>query len=117
MTDIASAHEHPAPAQPLAALPYADPAGYGTPQHWHTLAVFNPVLAAVCHVMTLGFFSLFHFQLMHDRLPQNRRDDPSSTRAIGLMFVPLFNSYWMFFIQLRLLDRINEQRQLAGRCW
>ncbi|HET6248261.1 MAG TPA: hypothetical protein VFE47_11230 [Tepidisphaeraceae bacterium] len=101
----------PLPVQPLA---YASPAGFNTPQKWHALGVFNPILAACCHILTLGFFTLFHFQLMHDQLPKNRPDDPSSGRAIGFMFIPFYNLYWMFFSQLRLLKRIDEQRRLAG---
>ena len=100
--------------EPLQPIPYARPAGFDSPLAWPRAGHFNPVLAAACHVMTFGFFTLFHFQLMHDQLPRNRPDDPSSGRAIGMMFVPFYNLYWMFFIQLRLLDRIEEQRRLAG---
>ena len=99
---------------PVAPLTYESPAGFGSPQNWHSLPSFNPALAGIYHVITLGFFSLFHFQLMHDRLPKNRPNDPSSAKAIGFMFIPIFNLWWMFFIQLRLLERIDEQRRLAG---
>jgi hypothetical protein len=101
----------PLPAAPLS---YAQPAGFGILQDWHTLPTFDPMLAAVYHVITVGFFSLFHFQMMHDRLPKNRPSDPSAAKAIGFMFIPFFNLGWMFFIQLRLIDRIDEQRRLAG---
>lgn len=104
----------PAPADAVRLLPYARPAGFDAPQRWHTLPAMNPALAAVYHLITFGLFGLFHYQSLHDRLPKNRKDDPSAARAIGFMFIPLFDLWWMFFANLRLLERIDEQRRLAG---
>jgi hypothetical protein len=102
------------PADPARPIPYARPAGFDSPQKWHTLPSLNPAVAALYHFITFGLFSLFHYQSLHDRLPKNRKDDPSAARAIGFMFIPVFNLWWMFFASLRLLERIDEQRRLAG---
>ena len=64
--------------------------------------------------VTLGIFNLIWFGLMHDKMPKIRHDDPSAGKAIGFMFIPFFNLYWMFFMYCRLCDRIAEQRELRG---
>jgi len=33
---------------------------------------------------------------------------------VGFCFIPFFNFYWIFFTNLRLCDRIDEQRELYG---
>jgi hypothetical protein len=74
-----------------------------------------PVAAVVLlHFFTCGIFSLIWFGLVHGRLPKIRPDDPSAGKAIGFMFIPFFNLYWVFFSYLRLCDRIDEQRALYG---
>ena len=94
--------------------------GYGTPYSGlsaagHTLTSFNPVGALFLHWVTFGLFSIIYHQMKHDALPRVRADDPSAGKAIGFMFIPFFNLwYWNFFANLRLCDRINEQRRIAG---
>jgi hypothetical protein len=89
--------------------------GYNPGAGTHSLTVFSPGTLLLLHFVTCGLYTLYvHFGLMHDRLPPRRSDDPSAGKAIGFMFVPFFNLYWIFFVNLRLIDRINEQRQAAG---
>lgn len=86
----------------------------------HGLRQFPPWLAALLHLITFGLFSVIHFGMMHGRLPRVAVDDPSSGRAVGLMFVPYWNFYWLFFSPLRLADRINLQFALRDdprRVW
>ncbi len=86
----------------------------------HGLQAFPPWAAALLHVLTLGVSSLVLFGSMHGRLPRVAIDDPTTGRAIGLMFVPYFDMYWVFFAPLRLADRINLQFALRGddrRVW
>ena len=80
----------------------------------HDLQAFPVWATAVLHVLTLGVFSFFHFNAMHERLPKGERDDPSAFKAIALHFVPYFNFYWVFFSALRLNDRVNMQLRLRG---
>lgn len=108
----AAPYEHP--QQPIGYqqryYPMAVPAGAAA----HELSGFSPGLVLLFHVLKLGVFSFVHFQLMHGRLPKLRPDDPSAGKAIGFMFIPVFNLYWVFFANLRLIDRIDEQRRFAG---
>ena len=69
-----------------------------------------PVAASVLlHFITLGLFSFFHLNLLHGKLPKVRPDDPSAGKAIGFMFIPFFNFYWVFFSYNRLCLRVDEQ--------
>lgn len=97
-------------------LPYADPRGYlAVAVGGHTLTPFSTPLAVFLHFITFGIFSWIHFGLMHDRLPRVRHDDPSAVKAICFMLIPFFNVfYWRFFEGIRICDRINEQRHVAG---
>jgi hypothetical protein len=51
----------------------------------------------------------------HGNLPKVRDDDPSVAKAIGFLFIPFFNLYWAFFVWLRLIDRLNEAREVVGQ--
>ena len=79
-------------------------------QATHTLEKGSNVAAAVIilHFLTFGLFSFFFHACKHGRLPMVRHDDPSTGKAIGFMFIPFYNWYWIFFANLRLCDRINE---------
>ncbi|MCH7702802.1 MAG: hypothetical protein IID37_14055 [Planctomycetes bacterium] len=80
----------------------------------HSLTEF-PVLAVVAlNCVTGGLFALIHLNMMHDRMPRLRPDDPSGLKALGLCFVPIVNIYWVFFTFHRLCLRINEQRRFHG---
>jgi len=106
----------PYPVQAQQPLQYAGPVAYASPGVVmpHTLTSFPVALVVVFHLLTFGLFSLIHFHLMHDRMPKVRRDDPSAGKAIGFFFIPFFNLYWIFFANLRLVDRIDEQRVMVG---
>jgi hypothetical protein len=78
------------------------------------LTQFSGAAVVILEIITLGIFGLFHWTLMHDKLPKNRPDDPSGGKALGFCFIPFFNIYWMFFVSLRLVDRIDEQRTGRG---
>jgi len=80
----------------------------------HSLHVFPVASLVLLHYVTAGLFSIIYLNLLHDRMPRLRRDDPSATVAVGLCFVPVFNIYWFFFSYHRLCTRINEQRRFAG---
>lgn len=80
----------------------------------HSLSEF-PLLAVVAlNCVTGGLFALIHLNMMHDRMPRLRADDPSGLKALGLCFVPVVNIYWVFFTFHRLCVRINEQRRFQG---
>src|ERR1044071_7711739 len=97
-------------------LQYAGPVAYASPGVVmpHTLTSFPVALVVIFHLLTFGLFSLIHFHLMNDRMPKVRPDDPSAGKAIGFFFIPLFNLYWIFFANIRLVDRIDEQRLMVG---
>ena len=97
------------PAYPMLAY-----ARHETGPSAHLLRSFSTPVVVLLHFVTLGIFSMIHFMLMHGKMPMLRRDDPSAGKAVGFMFIPLFNIYWHFFGYLRLIDRINEQRRFAG---
>jgi hypothetical protein len=80
----------------------------------HGLAETPVALMYLLTVVTFGLYPFFHFNMMHGGLPKVRSNDPSAGAAIGFHFIPLFNIYWVIFVHLRLVDRINEQRRLAG---
>jgi hypothetical protein len=81
----------------------------------NSLTSFSPALAVVLSLITGGLFSTIFYQLKHDQLPKVKQDDPSAGKAIGFMFIPLFNIYWQFFAWRRLADRINLQYRLRGK--
>ncbi|HRX87712.1 MAG TPA: hypothetical protein P5572_22015 [Phycisphaerae bacterium] len=80
----------------------------------HLLASFPVASLVLLHYLTAGAFSVMYLNLLHERMPRLRRDDPSATVALGLCFIPVFNLYWFAFSFHRLCARINEQRQFAG---
>jgi hypothetical protein len=104
--------------QPLAAtaapLPmnYAQPQWFGGPTR-PTISTF-PVVGAVLLSIFVPFFPLIYYGLVHGDLPKRRPDDPSAGKAIGFMFIPFFNIYWMCFFWARLVTRINDERTLFG---
>ena len=81
---------------------------------YHTLKHFPVWAVAVLHLITFGLFSLIHFGMVHDQLPKPATDDPTAGKAIGFMFIPYWNWYWVFMHSLRLADRVNFQFALRG---
>ena len=100
-------------AAPAVPIGYAGPGGYVTGPAEHTLSPF-PVAGAVLLSLFVPFFAVIFYGLAHGNLPRRRPDDPSAGKAIGFMFIPLFNIYWICFFWPRLCTRINEERARAG---
>lgn len=61
------------------------------------------------------FFSLIFYGIVHGQLPRRRSDDPTTGKAIGFMFIPFFNIYWMCFFWVRLCTRINDEQMRVGQ--
>jgi hypothetical protein len=81
----------------------------------YLLETFSVGGAIVLHFVTLGIFTIIYMGLKHGKLPQILPDDPSAGKAIGFLFIPFFNIYWIFFFWLRLVDRVNFQFRLRGQ--
>lgn len=112
-------YQQPMQTQPVSPQPgYPQPMAYATPYATgagqHVLTSFPGFATVLLHFVTFGIFSWIHFNLMHGKMPKTRQDDPSAGKAVGFMFIPFFNLYWWFFSNLRLMDRLNEQRTAAG---
>jgi len=106
----------PVPAsQPVAPWSPYQLAQPGTPAAAANLfGDFPTAVAILLHFVTLGIFTSIWLNLMHGKMPKIRYDDPSAGKAIGFLFIPFFNLYWVFFTYTRLCTRINEQRAMAG---
>ena len=59
------------------------------------------------YVVTFGIYSLFWLYLVHKENPRRRDVDPTPGKAVGFLFIPFFNLYWLFKVYLSLTDRIN----------
>jgi len=75
---------------------------------------FNPVLAIVLHFVTCGIFTMIFCGLKHSNLPRLKHDDFEGGKAIGFLFIPFFNFYWVFVFWRRLAMRINLQFKLRN---
>ena len=80
----------------------------------HTLTRFPTWLVVVLHFLTFGLFTLIYQGLKFSKLPQVKPDDFRAGKAIGFMFIPFFNYYWVFRFVLSLTDRLNFQLRLRG---
>jgi len=78
----------------------------------HELQQFPVFAAILLHLVTLGIFPWIYYGLLHGKLPYIRHDDPTPTKAICFWLIPFYNLYWMFFVYLRLADRVNFQCRL-----
>jgi len=65
-------------------------------------------------VITFGVYAVFWLNHWHGLMPQRRTSDPSTGKAIGFLFIPLFNYYWLFESLLRLCTRLDEELAEAG---
>ena len=70
--------------------------------------------AVILGILTLNIFALIYYGLKHSKLPRIKTDDFGAGRAIGFLFIPFFNLYWIFVYWARLADRINLQFRLRG---
>lgn len=112
-------------ARPMAPYVHRDVSPYKMPEaltpedkaylEQHRLESFSAPLAVFLHLLTFGVFSIIHFGLQHDKLPQAKPDDPNAAKAIGFNFIPYFNLYWFIFQPIRLTDRLNLQDRIRDR--
>ena len=77
--------------------------------HSHSFNSFPVWAVILLHFPTIGIFTTIWLNLLHGQMPTVRPDDPSAGKAIGFLFIPFFNLYWVFFTYHRLCVRINEQ--------
>lgn len=112
----APAYGAPAYPAPAGQLNYAVPSVYAHNPAAYPLdfSEFPVAVAVLLHIFTFGLFSLIWFNLMHDKMPRLRHDDPSGGKGVGFCFIPFFNLYWIFFTLTRLERRIEEQRVARG---
>jgi hypothetical protein len=82
------------------------------PAH-HGLNAF-PTVGAVLLSIFVPPFAMIFYGLVHGQLPKRRPDDPGAGKAIGFMFIPFFNLYWVCFFWVRLCTRINDERARNG---
>jgi hypothetical protein len=111
-------HAAAAPLQPLGYAGPPAPMSYGQPQ-WYggpprPLVTNFPTVGAVLLSIFVPFFAVIYYGMVHGNLPMRRPDDPGAGKAIGFMFIPFFNLYWMCFFWIRLCTRLNDERMLAG---
>ena len=78
-------------------------------------STFAPAAAVVCSILTANAFFVINYSLKHGKLPKVANDDPSAARALGFLFIPLFNFYWVFFTWTRLARRLDLQFALRGQ--
>lgn len=96
-------------------LPVSPPVAAGASlMTTHQLSHMPVVAVIILNYLTIGIFPLIWFALMHGKMPKVRPDDPSGGKAVGFMFIPFFNLYWIFFSYLRLCQRVDEQRTRYG---
>jgi hypothetical protein len=106
------------PPQPLGYAGPPVPAHYGQPR-WYggparpQVSEF-PVVGAVLLSLFVPIFAAIYYGIVHGDLPKRRPDDPSAAKAIGFMFIPFFNLYWMCFFWIRLCTRLNDERALVA---
>jgi hypothetical protein len=80
----------------------------------HRLTNFPPVASIILHIVTLGIFTMIYYGIKHGQLPRIKDDDFGAGKAIGFLFIPFFNFYWIFIFWIRLVDRINLQLRLRN---
>lgn len=99
------------PGAGYAPLGYVSPGAMGPAEHG--LSEF-PTVAAVLLSIFAPLFALIYYGIAHGNLPKRRPDDPGAGKAIGFMFIPFFNLYWVCFFWVRLCTRINDERVRVG---
>jgi len=79
--------------------------------YFHSYPVWVMVLLTI---LTLGIYAYFWLSHWHGVMPKRRNDDPGTARAIGFIFIPVFNLYWQFESLLRVSTRLDEELEAAG---
>lgn len=75
---------------------------------------FSVGVGILLHFLTFGIFTIIFCGLKHSKLPKIKSDDFSGGKAIGFLFIPFFNFYWLFVFWRRLAMRINFQFRLRN---
>jgi hypothetical protein len=75
-------------------------------------ATFSVLLLILVHFLTFGMASPFLVARKYTFLPVIRRDDFSTAKAAGFLFIPFFGLYWVFVVSRRLVDRLTLQARL-----
>lgn len=77
-------------------------------------STFNVWVGILLHYLTFGIFTVIYCGLQHSKLPKLQVDDFSGGKAIGFLFIPIYNFYWYFMLWRRLVKRINFQFTLRN---
>ncbi|MBW2981249.1 hypothetical protein KY343_00070 [Candidatus Woesearchaeota archaeon] len=80
----------------------------------HSLTTFPPAASIILHIITMGIFTMIYYGLKHGQLPKIKDDDFGAGKAIGFLFIPFFNFYWIFRFWIGLIDRVNLQLKLRN---
>ena len=76
------------------------------------VGVASMVLAMIAFVASIIFWCILHYHLWNVIPKGIARTTPG--KAVGLMFIPLFNLYWMFVSCLGLSKDLNKTLQQSG---
>ncbi len=76
---------------------------------------FSTGVGILLHYLTLGIFTTIYCGSKHSKLPIIKDDDFGGGKAIGLLFIPLFNLYWLFVFWRKLAFRLNFQFKLRNQ--
>lgn len=83
---------------------------------YHRLRVgINPFFGILIHYLSFGIMSIVLCGLKHSDLPHIKYDDFKAGQAIGFLFIPFYNLYWVFVFWQRLAQRINLQFELRDK--
>jgi len=80
----------------------------------HRLNSFPIWALVLLHYVTFGIFSIVWLNIYHGKMPKRRPDDPSAGKAVGFLFIPFYNLYWLFVTHIRLCERLGEERKNCG---
>ena len=75
---------------------------------------FSTGVGILLHYLTFAIFTTIYCGLKHSKLPKIKSDDFGGGKAIGFLFIPFFNFYWIFIFWRRLAMRINLQFKLRN---
>lgn len=75
---------------------------------------FSIGIGILLHFLTFGIFTTIFCGLKHSKFPKIKSDDFSGGKAIGYLFIPFFNFYWLFVFWRHLAKRINLQFKLRN---
>jgi len=75
----------------------------------------SPGLGIFLNIITFGLFCFFSTASKHGKFNKLRQDDITGGAAVGFLFVPFYNLYWLFKMQASLVKRINFQFKLRNQ--